>query len=169
MEYDYEGSMWTDIRFPNAARDIEMQHRLQVGGSCVSTGISVITHKEPREIRDSINTQSPMSWSDYLRPFGWKLAYCNTDLRRLSNYVDELLHWDDLFVVCTYSPQDAQDIGEEPDGDGWICSSHFMLLQGAMIYDTRFSEPIPLTEHRDLNRYVKRIFRVVPVDHPRGL
>ena len=169
MEYDFKGSLWTDASFPNTARHIELIHRVQIGGSCVSTGLSLITHEGPEDIRRQINSQSPMSWSDYLQPFGWKLAYCNTDLRCLDYFVDELLHWDDLFVVCTYSPLSAQVIGEDPNEDGWICGSHFMLLQGDMVYDTRFSDPVALIEHQDLRRYVKRIFRVVQVEHPRGL
>ena len=159
MEYDFNGSLWTDRSVQQVSHHLTLMHRVQIGGSCVSTGLSVITGEAPETIRAQVNTQSPMSWSDYLHPHGWKLAYCNTDLRRLSHYAEELLQWDDLFVVCTYSPDDPARIGDEPNEDGWICSSHFMLLHRDQVFDTRYRSPIELTAHPDpLNTWLMGSF-----------
>lgn len=169
MEFDTYSQLWADDLATRFANHLTLTHRRQVGGSCVSTGLSVITGEAPEVIRAKINTQSPGSWSDYLLPFGWQLAYCNTDLRRLDHYVDELVLLDDLFVICTYSPEDAHEIAAEPSADGWVCGSHFFLLQGEMIYDTNLAEPESVFDYEGLERYVKRLFRVVPAGYRRAV
>ena len=102
-------------------------------------------------------------------PHGIKLAYCPTDLRRLRFYRDELLALDDLFAVSTYSDDSPVQIGADPDRDGWICGSHFVILHRQTIHDTRNPNPIPFQDYPDVSRYVKRLFRVVPASHHRGL
>jgi hypothetical protein len=138
-------------------------------GNGASTGLSLLTGEEPTAVRAQLNTQDPVSWSKYLQRHGMKLAYCSTDLRRLRHYADELLAHDDLFTISTYSPGEPDEIGEEPDGSGWICGSHFVVLHRDTVYDTRFAHPVALRDYCDLNRYVKRLFRVVPASHERGL
>ena len=76
---------------------------------------------------------------------------------------------DDLFTISTYSPTCPSFIGAEPDDTGWICGSHFVVLHRETIYDSVLDGPVPLSEYSDCTRYVKRLFRVVPKDHPRGL
>lgn len=169
MEFDLYGQLWADNLAIRFAHNITLTHRRQIGESCVSTGLSAITGDSPEFIRDIINTQSPASWSDYLRPFGWQLAYCNTDLRRLDYYIDELVLLDDLFVICTYSPADPYDIAVEPDSNGWVCGSHFFLLHGETIYDSLYSEPQAAFDYQGLEKYVKRVFRVVPDGYRRAL
>lgn len=171
MEYDLASTLWTEAGDEAKFwfRDLVLTHRRQVGGSCVSTGLSLLTGQAPTEVRDRINTQDPVSWSRYLQPHGFKLAYCPTDLRRLKHYVDDLLALDGLFVICTYRPGNPLQIGEEPDEDGWICRSHFVLLHRDKVYDTRFEHPVKLEDYLDASRYVKRLFRVVPAWHARGL
>ncbi len=151
--------------FPN----LNIEHRTQIGGTCVSTGLSLLRKEEPGEIRNKINTQYPVSWSKYLNGHQMKLAYCSTDFRRLHYYVDELLAHNDLFTISTYSPSEPGEIGSDPNNEGWICGSHFFVLHRDTVYDTRFKSPVALKEYRDLNRYVKRLFRVVPCNHARGL
>lgn len=167
--FDAHTLLWSPPEHTPHFHHLRLTHRVQIGGSCVSTGLSLLTGEEPVEVRAQLNTQDPVSWSRYLQRHGMKLAYCPTDLRRLHHYVDELLAHDDLFTLSTYSPGNPLDIGEEPDSSGWICGSHFVVLHGDMVYDTRYPHPIPLREYEDLNRYVKRLFRVVPADHERGL
>ena len=171
MEYDLASTLWTEAGDEGKFwfRDLVLTHRRQVGGSCVSTGLSLLTGQAPTEVRVRINTQDPVSWSRYLQPHGFKLAYCPTDLRRLRHYVDDLLALDGLFVLCTYSPGSPLQIGGEPDEDGWICGSHFVLLHRDTVYDTRFARPVKLEAYTDASRYVKRLFRVVPAWHARGL
>lgn len=171
MEYDLISMLWSEAGDEGALwfQDLVLTHRQQVGGSCVSTGLSMLTGEKPVQVRDRINTQDPVSWSRYLQPHGFKLAYCPTDLRRLRHYVDELLSLKGLFVICTYSPSSPLQIGGEPDEDGWVCGSHFVLLHRDTMYDTRFARPVLLRNYADSSRYVKRIFRVVPAWHVRGL
>ena len=167
--FDPSTAFWSQPEAKPFFRDLSLTHRVQIGGSCVSTGLSLLTGEEPVSIRPQLNTQDPVSWSRYLQRHGMKLAYCSTDLRRLRHYVEELLAHDDLFTLSTYSPGNPLDIGDEPDSSGWICSSHFVVLHRDQVYDTRFAHPVPLRDYCDLNRYVKRLFRVVPADHARGL
>ena len=160
--YDAAGSLWPSDDQRQFFADIDITHQQQVGGTCVSTGLSQITGEAPMDIRAQINTQAPTSWSLYLQQHGMKLAYCNSDFRRLKFYVDELLALDDLFTISTYSPTDPEAIGCDPDASGWVCGSHFFLLYRDTIYDTAQSKPILLEDYYGLDRYVKRIFRVVP-------
>ena len=167
-EFDPHSRLWPapDGRF---FPDLTIRHRRQVGGSCVSTCLSLLSGEDPELIRHQVNTQDPVSWSAYLRPYGMKLAYCPTDLRRLKHYVPELLALDDLFAIGTYSPEEPREIGAEPDDEGWICSSHLVLLHRGTVHDTRFEQPCELVRYRDRNRYVKRLFRVVPAGSARGI
>lgn len=169
MEFDFASSLWPSQDATPYFQERQLQHRMQKGGSCVSTGLSLLTGEAPTAIRQQINTQDPVSWSCYLEGHGLKLAYCPTDFRRLRHYVDDLLALDDLFTFSTYSPELPREIGAEPDEEGWICSSHFVVLHRDTVYDTRFPEPIALVDYEDLQRYVKRIFRVVPSAQVRGL
>lgn len=167
--FDHSTAFWSPPEPAPFFHEMRLTHRVQIGGSCVSTGLSLLTGEEPGDIRAHVNTQDPVSWSRYLQGHGMKLAYCATDLRRLRYYVDEFRAHDDLFTVSTYSPSSALQIGGEPDARGWICSSHFVVVHRDLVYDTRFEAPVALRDYGDLDRYVKRLFRVVPADHVRGL
>jgi len=169
-DFDHTSALWRHSRQENYFRDLRLTHRRQIGGTCVSTGLSLLTGQEPPTIRDQINTQDPVSWSDYLVGHGMKLAYCSTDLRRLKFFLPEMLAIDDLFAIGIYSPDDLEHIGRDPDQSGWICGSHFVLLHRDAIYDTASETgPIPATDYDRQECFVKRIFRVVPTGHPRGL
>jgi hypothetical protein len=168
-DYDTSNALWSANDAVSWFHDYPLVHRLQQGGSCVSTCLSLLTQMEPELIRPWINTQNPVSWSQFLTPFGLKLAYCPTDFRRLRHYAAELADLDDLFLVSTYSSTDPLNIGAEPDADGWVTGSHVVALHRSQVYDTRHYTPCELSTYVDLDRYVKRLFRVVPVHHPRGL
>ena len=135
-DFDHSSALWRHSRQENDYRDLPLTRRRQIGGTRVSTGLSLLTGEEPRTIRDQINTQDPVSWSDYLVGHGMKLAYCSTDRRRLKLFLPEMLAIDDLFAIGIYSPADLEDIGRAPDPSGWICGFHFVLLQRDAIYDT---------------------------------
>lgn len=168
-EFDLKSRLWPDRNGPSWFRDLDIGHDMQFGGSCVATSLGLLTGEDPDIIREAINTQDPVSWSHYLQGYGMKLAYCPTDLRRLRHYAKELLALDDLFAISTYSSTDPADIGREPDSRGWICGSHLALLHRSRVHDTRLAAPVPLNEYADLDCYVKRVFRVVPVEVVRGL
>ena len=169
MEFDSFSDLWSPAEPAPHFHSLVLEHRRQIGGSCVSTGLSLLTGETPASIRQQINTQNPVSWSRYLQPHGFKLAYCATDLRRLRHYVDELLSHDDLFAISTYMPEDPRHIGADPEDDGWVCPSHFFLLHRDTVYDTAKPLPVKLREYRPIDQYIKRLFRVVPASHERGL
>ncbi len=66
---------------------------------------------------------------------------------------------------------DPKDIFAAPDANGWICSSHIIILHRNMIYDPSGGRTEAVEEVIDDlgERYCKRIFRVIPADHDRGL
>jgi hypothetical protein len=146
-----------------------IEHRSQVGGTCVPTGLSLLTGDNPETVREQVNTQDPFSWSQYLSTHKMKLAYCPTDLRRLKYFIPEMLAIDDLFAIGIYSPENVLGIGREPDEKGWICGSHFILMHRDKIFDTARDKPITAAKYPRLGCYVKRIFRILPHWHSRGL
>ena len=86
----------------------------------------------PDDFKKGINSQSPHTWSNALKPYGMQLAYCNHDLRRIEHYIDELVEHDDLFFLCFYSVNPPCD----PDERGKLCTAHIVTLHKDTIYDT---------------------------------
>ena len=112
-----------------------------------------------------------MTWSDALAPFGLKLAFVPHDIRKLRFYLPELVSADDLWTLSYYCPR--EEVGEmlrDPrQEDGWLCSSHIVLLHRGVVYDPSKSAPTPVEEHHMRDMPTKRIFRVVPVANRRRL
>ena len=169
MPHDLHCTLWPSHDTRRFFPDLTLRHRRQLSTDCVPNALSVITGIEPAFVKRDINTQSPISWSDFLGGSGYQLAYCNTDFRRLQHYVAELLALDDLFLISTYGAVDPRAIGSEPDSAGWITSSHIAVLYRDTVYDSMLAGPCPLAEYGRLNRYVKRLFRVVPFGFSRSL
>lgn len=152
-------------------RDIELQHTLQNGPTCVPTTLAMIARSAganvgPDDFKPIINSQSPHSWSKALEPYGFQLAYCNQDLRRLDYYIDELIDYNDLFLVSFYSVDPPSD----PDKNGKLCTAHIVTLHRNQIFDTAKRGSFGVSnakQYSRLDRQTKRIFRVVPLGHPR--
>jgi hypothetical protein len=140
----------------------------QSGPHCVSTALAVLTGATPESFQGVINTQDPVSWSDALRPYGLKLAYCPFDVRKLRFYLDELIKLDDLFLLSYYSCPGRQMLAD-PDDQGWVCSSHVVILHRDQIIDTALGAMVAATDHCCGDYHTKRILRVLPADHARGL
>jgi hypothetical protein len=119
--------------------------------------------------KEVTNSQSPQTWSESLKPFGLQLAYCNTDVRRLRYYLEELASLKDLFLVSFYSIDPPFDI----DKNGKLCTAHIVTMHKDTIYDTaknvEYGGVSKFQNYPRLNRPVKRIFRVVPLGHARCL
>ena len=146
-----------------------LHSRVQEGATCVATSLAIVSGCEPAEFRD-VNTQNPVEWSDALRRFGMKLAYLPTDIRPVKFYIDELLRYDDLFVIGFYSNRDGREaILRTLDENGWLCASHMVVLHRDQIYDPARGTNVEARLYDRLDSHTKRIFRVVPADHPRGL
>ena len=79
----------------------------------------------PEYFKSSTNSQSPQTWSDSLKQFGLQLAYCNTDVRRLSYFIEELKSYDDLFLISFYSVDPPFDT----DVNGKLCTAHIITMQ----------------------------------------
>ena len=155
-------------------REREIRPILQEGPTCVSYCLAMMTGQDPRHFIDlmeegKLNIQDPRTWSDALRPFGMKLAYVPSDIRKMRYYLQDLIDTDDLFALCYYSSTDPKELLKEPDTDGWLTSSHIVLLQGDMIYDSKTGEGSEAWEHECCDCHTKRMFRVVPWGEMRGL
>jgi len=152
--------------------DINLNHDRQIGPSCVATTLAMIVRTTGaevtvEEIKEVTNSQSPHTWSNALKPYGMQLAYCNNDLRRIENYIDELVEHDDLFLLSFYSIDPPSD----PDENGKLCTAHIVTLHKDTIYDTAKDSDsggiIAAQDYARLERQTKRIFRVVPLGYPR--
>ena len=152
-------------------RDRHFKPRRQKGPHCVSASLAAIADATQADFQDLVNTQDPVSWSCALAPHGMKLAYCPSDSRRISHYIDELLRLDDLFTLSFYTPADPGLILGEPDQRGWICGSHVVVLHRDRILDSASGRCVDAREFvaSRAGKHTKRIFRVVPSGHARGL
>jgi len=98
-----------------------------------------------------------------------KLAYCPTDVRRVAFYLPELVKLDDLFTISYYLTRDSGNILADPNEQGWVCSSHVVVLHRSHIFDPASGTITDAFAHHLNSCHTKRIFRVVPVNYPRGL
>ena len=74
-----------------------------------------------------------------------------------------------LFFLCFYS----EDPPSDPQPSGKLCTAHIITLHGDTVYDTAkwpsSGGVCKLQDYGRLERQTKRIFRVVPLHHPRCL
>ena len=145
----------------------------RLGPSCVATTLAMIARTTGAEVeaddfKTITNSQSPHSWSNALKPYGMQLAYCNHDLRRIEHYIDELVKLNDLFFLVLFTRSTHQAI---PDGNGKLCTAHIVTMHNDTIYDTAKHSGsggvVLANQYERLERQTKRIFRVVPLGHPR--
>ena len=152
--------------------EMAIEHTKQIGPSCVATTLAMIARTtgadvEANDFKTITNSQSPHSWSNALKPYGMQLAYCNHDARRIEHYIDELVELNDLFFLCFYSVNPPSD----PDANGKLCTAHIVTMHNDTIYDTAKHSGsggvVLANDYTRLERPTKRIFRVVPLGHPR--
>ncbi|CAF3392692.1 unnamed protein product [Rotaria socialis] len=166
--YDRNGKLWPNVD-ENFFRDREIKPIRQSGPHCVSTVLAMLTEQTPETFQGQMNTQDPSSWSAVLQPYGMKLAYCPMDVRKLKFYMDELIAIDDLFTLSYYTSNDPSIILGDPNPTGWITGSHIVILHRDKIIDPASGTVTPALEDVCNKYHTKRIFRVVPSDHARGL
>jgi hypothetical protein len=150
-------------------RDRSFLPREQCGLTCVATCLAILSGANPSDFDGKINTQDPVSWSDALLPFGMKLAYVPTDVRKLRFYIEELVRYDDLFLLGFYLPREPAALLRDPQEDGWLCGSHLVVLHRDRIVDPMEGTSVGAVGYCGLEYHTKRVFRVVPVGHRRGL
>jgi len=168
MPYNAKSNIWPN-KDENFFRDRKIKPMKQNGRHCVSTTLAMLTNREPQDFQNhSVNTQDPVDWSNALKKDGMKLAYCPYDVRKLNFYIDELIDLDDLFLLCYYIPI-GPEILKDPDESGWVCSSHVVIMHRDKIIDPMGGVVQPAKDHKCNQYYTKRIFRVLPIKHPRGL
>ena len=168
MPYDAISPLWPQSNEP-FFRDRTFEPIRQSGPHCVSTVLAMLTGTSPETFQGKINTQDPVSWSEALRQWGMKLAYCPADVRKLKYYMKELVALDDLFTLSYYTTNDPSAILGKPDSRGWITGSHIVILHRSKILDPQSGRETEAFEHECNKYHTKRIFRVVPADHSRGL
>lgn len=164
----------TNARLWNGPQEAYFRDRLiqpieQEGPTCLRTVLAMLSGAQPEHFEGVVNTQDPVSWSEALKPYSIKLAYVPTDNRKVRFYLPELLELNDLFTISYFIPTDPADVLRDPREDGWVCSSHVIILHGREIIDPARGDRVPALQHRCGERFTKRIFRVLPVAHPRGL
>lgn len=166
--YDRNATLWpnNDEYF---FRDRDIKPIRQTGPHCVSTTLAMLTQKTPEDFQGKMNTQDPSSWSKVLEPYGMKLAYCPMDVRKLKFYMNELIIMNDLFTLSYYTNLDPNVILGDPDSNGWVTGSHIVILHRDKILDPATGTATSALAHYCNNYHTKRIFRVVPNDHDRGL
>ena len=168
MPYDATSPLWPradESFFRNKTFTVVRQR----GPHCVSTVLAILTGTRPEEFQGIVNTQDPVSWSEALKPWGMKLAYCPTDVRKLKHYMKELVALVDLFTLSYYTTTDPNAILGEPDSRGWVTGSHIVVLHRSKILDPASGTETEAFYHQCNDYHTKRIFRVVPANHLRGL
>lgn len=166
MPYNHSSMIWPSTK-EHYYRDRKFEPIKQDGPHCVSTVLAILTGETPEFLQGIINTQDPISWSDVLKRWNMKLAYCSTDARRLKHYIKELIKYDDLFTLSYYTNPD--EILGEPDEKGWVARSHIVILHRDRIIDPAMGESFEAINSKYGDFHTKRIFRVVPAYHIRGL
>lgn len=166
MSFNTKSNLWPDQK-EHWFGDRTITPQRQEGPACLRTSLAMLAGKSPADF-SAVNTQDPISWSDSLKPYAMKLAYCPFDVRKLRFYMDELIALDDLFLLCYYTGGPT-DMLRDPREDGWVCGSHVVILHRASIIDPMYASTTPAKEHSCNGKHTKRIFRVVPADCPRGL
>ena len=168
MPYDATSHLWPeDNEAFFRARDFLAIR--QQGPHCVSTVLAILSGKTPEAFQGNVNTQDPVSWSQALQKCGMKLAYCPTDARKLKHYMRELVRIDDLFTLSYYSSLDPNDILGDPNDRGWVTGSHIVILHRRTVLDPASGLSTDAFAHPCNQHHTKRVFRVVPADHARGL
>jgi hypothetical protein len=174
--------------------------------SCVPTCLAMLAKMNSNERKDDrgwveefdeeaegkkVNTQNPVEWSEALRPHGMKLAYIPADVRPLGLYLDELVEYNDLFMLAFYTGRheemlEVEDVTQmNPPRKYQTGSSHVVLLHKNQIYDPAIDpakrrSPMEAKawlryklEHykrRGAVLHTKRLFRVLPLTgEERGL
>jgi len=175
FESNKASKLWNTEKYggPFYRDTIELTCTQQIRKACVSTCLGILTNTDPAQFQHpdgprAVNTQDPVEWSEALKGLGMQLAFLPIDCRRLRYYLPELLELDDLFTISYYTG-DRKQLTSNPDKDGWVCGSHIVVLHRAMIYDPMGTEPVPVHEHHLGDMFCKRLFRVVPAGHTRGL
>ena len=168
MPYDPASTLWAKTS-EHFFRQQTFRPFKQAGPHCVSTSLAILSGAAPESFQGKINTQDPRTWSDALRSYGMKLAFCPTDVRKLTFYVEELLRLDDLFTLSYYTPQTPEDVLADPDQSGLVCGSHVVVLHRDTVLNPATGASSALHGFEGAEFHTKRIFRVVPLAHERGL
>ncbi len=168
MSADATSCLWPEDG-ENFFREKGFQPVQQSANHCVAASLAILTGETEAHFQGKVNTQNPVSWSDALRRWSMKLAYCPTDVRKLEHYMKELVRHDDLFALSYYTRLEPAEILGEPDRSGWVTGSHIVILHRDQILDPAKGTSTKASDHSCRERHTKRIFRVVPADHARGL
>jgi hypothetical protein len=168
MPYQSNCDLWSNSQ-EVFFRDRTIVPQKQVGPHCTSTVLAMLSGESPAYFQERINTQDPVSWNDALATFGIKLAYCPTDIRKIKHYVAELVTTSDLFTLSYYKPKEPSQLLDDPNEKGWICGSHIVICHLNNIIDPATGLVHNILDHNSLEFHTKRIFRVVPLNHPRGI
>lgn len=156
---DASAPLWTVPDVPRSVIGVRQQKPQE----CVATCLAMLTDQEPICF-STLNTQDPVAWSEALHRYGMKLAYCPCDLRRVGYYISELRSGTWLVGYYLTDP-----VPTTVGADGWLCESHLIIVHNGRVYDPADGMVHELDEHVVISHPTKRIFRVVPIAHPRGL
>lgn len=127
--------------------------------------LSLITGKEPKTFEE-IEDECATDWSNALKPYGWKLAYCDS---KLDYIIENLSSFDEdgkyIVEVCTDGGWELGQklLRKDQTGEEYALNKDFRLVEVAgdfmKISDSTF----------DSDDFVLRIFRVVPANYPKEI
>jgi hypothetical protein len=137
---------------------LDIHHIRQQGKDCVPCTLAMLTNSESHEFY-KINNCDPVEWSLILQDYDMKLAFCNTRLCYLDEYIPELVK--ETYIVCIYTEDEEKILHG-------TSTTHAFLIHNGLIYDSNNNKISINLEFDMVYRfyYVKNIFRVVPADYP---
>ncbi len=142
------------------------------GKQDIKCALALITGSKP-EIFADININDPIEWSKALKMFGWKLAYCNCDNDQMRSnkslasgtYIVETFLNEHSSISNKLIELECQIYNKNIHRDKY----EIHLVQNNNIYDCFHGCVTPIDHSIYGVDYVRRIFRVVLITHPKEI
>jgi len=137
---------------------LEIKHVKQGKKDCVPCCLAMLTGTDKTEFYD-IDSCNPIEWSQRLKKYKMKLAFCNYEFRQLYDYHEQLQKGTYLVGILK-----GDDIGMF----NGTANKHLIIIQDGYIYDSFVNciYPIKLINSLYEQNFVNRLYRVVDNSYP---
>ena len=139
--------------------NIQLNHIKQKQRDCVPCILAMITNKKETDFYN-VDNSNPIDWSNFLAPYGFKLATCIYNFSLLETYQNELLKG--TFLVGIYNGE-IEEIADDTS------NKHLIMIHKGVVYDSNVNKPVKLLDSIYLYNYINRMYRLVPLDYPHGI